>query len=42
MMSTVTRYLKLERNFMGIGINLGKILEDLNEGKQEHSAKQRA
>lgn len=39
MVSTATRYLKLEPNFMGIGINLGKILEDLNKGEQEHSTK---
>ncbi len=41
MASTVIRYMKLEPNFMGIGINLGKILEDLSTSKQAHSTKRR-
>lgn len=40
MASTVLRYMKLEPNFMGIGINLGKILENLSKDEQAHPAKQ--
>ena len=33
-----SRYLKLEPNIYGIGINLGKILEDVSEGEKLHSS----
>lgn len=41
MASTVIRYMKLEPNIMGIGINLGNMLEDISKGKQAHSTKRR-
>lgn len=34
--SSLLRYIKLEPNFMGIGLNLGKFLEDVNEGTKLH------
>lgn len=33
-----SRYLKLEPNIYGIGINLGKVLEDVGKGEQQHSS----
>lgn len=33
-----SRYLKLEPNIYGIGINLGKVLEDIGKGEREHSS----
>ncbi len=34
---TASRYLKLEPNVFGFGINLGKILEDISKGSEQHS-----
>jgi tetratricopeptide (TPR) repeat protein len=40
---TATRYLKLEPNFMGIGVNVGKILEDVsNRTKERDPTKEQA
>ena len=35
MVSTITRYLKLEPNIMGIGLNVGKMLEDYGNSKSK-------
>lgn len=35
--ATALRYVKLEPNFMGVGINLGRMLEDLTSAAEKHS-----
>jgi tetratricopeptide (TPR) repeat protein len=36
--ATALRYVKLEPNFMGVGINLGKMLDDLARAADKHSS----
>lgn len=36
---SASSYLVLQPNFMGIGVNVGKVLEDLTKGEEEHASR---